>query len=185
MIPYNVWTFNTLKLIDSYANFDESKTVELQCAAASEGVEATVKLCSQSSLRRRSRRFRRSTNSRRRKPIYFEMFPDHEDFAVRTMGVPGLGALGVCFGRGVVMDSPSARPKGSFNWGSTLWHEFAHVVTLQATDHRVPRWFTEGISVMEEHRAKPGWGDDLNLEIVRGHPGQETAADRRTESRLS
>ncbi len=24
--PYNVWTFNTLKLIDSYANFDESKT---------------------------------------------------------------------------------------------------------------------------------------------------------------
>jgi tetratricopeptide (TPR) repeat protein len=95
------------------------------------------------------------------------MFPDHEDFAVRTMGVPGLGALGVCFGRGVVMDSPSARPKGTFNWGSTLWHEFAHVVTLQATDHRVPRWFTEGISVMEEHHAKPGWGDDLNLEIVR------------------
>ena len=31
---------------------------------------------------------------------------------------PGLGALGVCFGRGVVMDSPSARPKGTFNWGS-------------------------------------------------------------------
>ncbi len=95
------------------------------------------------------------------------MFPDHEDFAVRTMGVPGLGALGVCFGRGVVIDSPSARAKGSFNWGSTLWHEFAHVVTLQATDHRVPRWFTEGISVMEEHRAKPGWGDDLSLDIVR------------------
>ncbi len=41
------------------------------------------------------------------------------------------------------------------------------MVTLQATDHRVPRWFTEGISVMEEHHAKPGWGDDLNLEIVR------------------
>ena len=64
----------------------------------------------------------------------------------------------------------SERPsegKGSFNWGSTLWHEFAHVVTLQLTDHRVPRWFTEGLSVMEEHHAKPGWGDDLNLEVVK------------------
>ena len=164
--PYNVWTYNTLKLIDSYAHFDESKTpsfnVRLHHKESSLLANYVPDLLEEA-FQTLSKKYQFTPG----KPIYFEMFPDHEDFAVRTMGVPGLGALGVCFGRGVVMDSPSARPKGSFNWGSTLWHEFAHVITLQATDHRVPRWFTEGLSVMEEHRARPGWGDGVNLEIVR------------------
>ena len=33
-------------------------------------------------------------------PVQVEVYPDHEDFAVRTMGMPGLGALGVTFGAG-------------------------------------------------------------------------------------
>ncbi|HXV62181.1 MAG TPA: tetratricopeptide repeat protein, partial [Vicinamibacteria bacterium] len=57
----------------------------------------------------------------------------------------------------------SARPKGQFNWASTLWHELAHSVTLGMTEHRVPRWLSEGLSVLEERRARPGWGDDVNL----------------------
>ena len=33
-------------------------------------------------------------------PILIEMFPRHDDFAVRTLGLPGMiGALGACFGR--------------------------------------------------------------------------------------
>ena len=39
-------------------------------------------------------------------PVQVEVYPDHEDFAVRTMGMPGLGALGVTFGQVVAMDSP-------------------------------------------------------------------------------
>jgi tetratricopeptide (TPR) repeat protein len=164
--PYNLWTYNTLELIDSYEHFEESKTASFNLRLH----KKEAKLLSNyvpSLLEEAYQTLSKKYEFYPQKPIYFEMFPDHEDFAVRTLGVPGLGALGVCFGRGVVMDSPSARPKGSFNWGSTLWHEFAHVVTLQATDHRVPRWFTEGLSVMEEHHAKPGWGDDLNLDIVK------------------
>jgi len=104
-------------------------------------------------------------------PLTFEMYPDHADFEVRALGVTGLGALGVCFGKVFVMDSPSARaPEGegryTFNWGSTLWHEFAHVITLQMTDHKVPRWFSEGISVFEERKAFPGWGDDMKPPFV-------------------
>jgi tetratricopeptide (TPR) repeat protein len=72
----------------------------------------------------------------------------------------GLGALGVSFGRVVAMDSPAARRVGEFNWGSTLWHELGHVFTLGATAGRVPRWLSEGLSVYEERRARPSWGED-------------------------
>ena len=55
----------------------------------------------------------------------------------------------------------AARDAGTFNWGSTLWHEIAHAVTLGASGHRVPRWLTEGVSGWEEARARPGWGDPI------------------------
>ncbi len=164
--PFNVWTFNTLRLLDSYEQFDLVKSEHFEMKLhkkESKLLQNYVPVLLEEAYQNLSSKY----NFYPAHPLYFEMFPDHEDFAVRTLGVPGLGALGVCFGRGVVMDSPSARPKGAFNWGSTLWHEFAHVITLGITDHRVPRWFTEGISVMEEFRARPGWGDELKLEDIR------------------
>jgi tetratricopeptide (TPR) repeat protein len=101
-------------------------------------------------------------------PILIEVFPKHDDFAVRTLGLPGLvGALGACFGRVVTMDSPKARPPGDFSWQATLWHEMAHVFTLQLSKYRVPRWLTEGISTFEEHRRQPAWGRELTLEFGR------------------
>ncbi len=86
---------------------------------------------------------------------------------MRSLGLPGLGALGVCFGQVIAMDSPSARNPGEFNWGSTLWHEFTHVITLQITDHKIPRWFSEGLSVYEERRARPGWGENWTIEKLK------------------
>ena len=97
-------------------------------------------------------------------PILVEIFPVHDDFAVRNLGLPGLvGALGACFGRVVSMDSPKAKAPGTFSWQATLWHELAHVVTLQMSKQRVPRWLTEGISVYEEGRVKPAWGSDMEV----------------------
>src|SRR4029079_10923595 len=88
-------------------------------------------------------------------PILVEVFPNHDDFAVRTLGLPGLvGALGACFGRVVSMDSPRAHSEKDFSWQATLWHELAHVFTLQLSQYRVPRWLTEGISTYEEHRRR-------------------------------
>ena len=104
-------------------------------------------------------------------PVQVEVYPDHEDFAVRTMGMPGLGALGVTFGQVVAMDSPSAHKPGDFNWGSTLWHEMSHVYILSATNHRVPRWFTEGLAVHEETQVSPEWGDRISPEILASYPG--------------
>ena len=99
-------------------------------------------------------------------PVQLEVYPDHEDFAVRTMGMPGLGALGVTFGNVVAMDSPSGRRPGDFNWGATMWHEMSHVFILSATNYRVPRWFTEGLAVHEEGQANPLWANRLTPEVV-------------------
>ena len=97
-------------------------------------------------------------------PFLIEIFPKHDDFAVRTMGLPGMtGALGVCFGRVVGMDSPKARPPGEFQWEATLWHELAHVITLQMSNQRIPRWLTEGISEYEEKVARPEWRRDMDI----------------------
>ena len=104
-------------------------------------------------------------------PVQVEVYPDHEDFAVRTLGMPGLGALGVTFGQVVAMDSPSGRKPGEFHWASTLRHEMSHVFILKATRHRVPRWFTEGLAVHEETEASPEWGDSIT-------PGHHRCAAR-------
>jgi cellulose synthase operon protein C len=100
-------------------------------------------------------------------PVRLEIYPNHEDFVVRTLGLPGQGGLlGVTFGLVVAMDSPSARPPGEFNWASTMWHELSHVYVLTATHHLIPRWFTEGLAVHEEAAASPDWGDRMTPEIV-------------------
>jgi tetratricopeptide (TPR) repeat protein len=91
-----------------------------------------------------------------KEPIIVEIYPNHEDFVVRSIGMPGVGILGVTFGYLFAMDSPTAHPRGeAYHWGTTLWHEMAHVFTIEATNHLVPRWFSEGISVFEEWRTGP------------------------------
>jgi tetratricopeptide (TPR) repeat protein len=108
-------------------------------------------------------------------PIVIEVFPNHDDFAVRTLGLPGMiGALGACFGRVVTMDSPKAKEPGSFSWQATLWHELAHVITLQLSNQRVPRWLTEGVSVYEEGKARPEWGREMEVPFALALQRKET-----------
>lgn len=157
--PFNVWAKNTLDLLDSMADFRDYTAGDFIIrtgAKESDVVQGYAAELLAEAHKKLAEKYKFTPKG----PIVTEIFPNHEDFAVRTLGLPGLGALGVCFGQLIVQDSPSARPGGEFNWGSTLWHEYTHVVTLQITDHLIPRWFSEGLSVFEEHNARPGWGDD-------------------------
>jgi tetratricopeptide (TPR) repeat protein len=96
-------------------------------------------------------------------PTYIEIFPEQKDFGVRTFGMPhNPGFLGVCFGRVVTANSPASQGGNPSNWEAVLWHEFAHVVTLQMTKNKMPRWLSEGISVFEELEANPAWGQVMN-----------------------
>jgi tetratricopeptide (TPR) repeat protein len=100
-------------------------------------------------------------------PFILEIFPEHDDFAVRCFGLPGAQAfLGICFGNVVAMDSPRARTKGDFVWGETLWHELVHVTHLRLTENRIPRWLAEGIAVYETSTAKPHWQMNLDLPLI-------------------
>jgi tetratricopeptide (TPR) repeat protein len=93
-----------------------------------------------------------------------EIFPEQKDFAVRTFGMPGNpGYLGVCFGSVITANSPASQAPNPANWEDVLWHEFCHVVTLNDTRNRMPRWLSEGISVYEERQADQGWGERMNL----------------------
>ena len=104
-------------------------------------------------------------------PVRLELYRQHADFSVRTVGLAGLGALGVSFGPVLAMDAPSARPRGEFNWGSTAWHELTHTFTLGLSENRAPRWLSEGLSVLEERRARPGWGADASVEFLAAYAG--------------
>jgi tetratricopeptide (TPR) repeat protein len=42
-----------------------------------------------------------------------------------------------------------------------LWHEFCHVVTLNKTRNKMPRWLSEGISVYEERAENTSWGQRM------------------------
>ncbi|HEY1170268.1 MAG TPA: tetratricopeptide repeat protein [Verrucomicrobiae bacterium] len=100
-----------------------------------------------------------------KQPITVEIFGSQKDFGVRTFGMPdNPGFLGVCFGKVITANSPSAQVSRSANWEAVLWHEFCHVVTLELTRNRMPRWLSEGISVYEERQANPVWGQHMNAQ---------------------
>jgi tetratricopeptide (TPR) repeat protein len=158
-------TANTLNLINSYRNFvmfETPKTIlrldRKEAALLRPFIEEELK----AAIAAFEKKYRLTLPG----PVQLEVYPNHDDFAVRTMGLPGLGALGVTFGTVVAMDSPSGRKPGSFHWASTLWHELSHVFVLTATDHRVPRWFTEGVAVHEETAVHADWGDRMTPDII-------------------
>jgi predicted Zn-dependent protease len=100
------------------------------------------------------------------RPVTVEILTRQQDFAIRTFGIPGGdGILGVCFGYVITANSPAALAGTTTNWEATLWHEYCHVVTLEMTRHRIPRWLSEGISVYEERQADPRWGDRLDRDL--------------------
>ena len=164
--PYDVVSYNLLQMMDTLDTFvtvrDGDLVIRMDKADARVMQESVVALATQA-MATMTKRYQFTPKG----PILVEIFPKHDDFAVRNVGLPGMiGALGACFGRVVTMDSPKARPPGEFQWEATLWHELAHVITLQMSNSRVPRWLTEGISEYEEKIARPDWARGMDVEFA-------------------
>lgn len=158
-------TKNSLTLMDSYTKFATFKTDRTILVLNRKEADLLLPYF-QSEMLRAISTYETKYRLKLEKPVQVEVYPDHEDFAVRTLGMPGLGALGVTFGYVIAMDSPSGRKPGTFHWASTMWHEMSHVYTLTMTHSRVPRWFTEGLAVHEETAASSEWGDRLGPDEI-------------------
>ena len=160
--PYSVRAYNLLEAADaidgfvtlSYGIF-KLQLPKREAEVMSDGLLAL--------LDEAASRYQRDYEIDLRVPVVVQVFDDHDVFMVRSVGLPGnAGHLGICFGQLVTMDSPRARPPGTMNWQQVLWHEFVHVITLQKTGNRVPRWLSEGISVYEETQKDASWGQKLS-----------------------
>jgi cellulose synthase operon protein C len=165
--PFNTTTVNTLRLLDTLNQFEVIDTAApalklLLNKSESAPLQPYVEQLAHQAMATFSRRYGYAPAG----PVGVEIYPNHDDFAVRIAGLPGIGLLGVTFGDLVAMDSPSGRKSGDFHWGSTLWHEMAHVYTLGATRHRVPRWLSEGLSVFEEWTTGPTPGVAIGPNVL-------------------
>ena len=158
---YNTTLFNLLKLKDSLGRFttvsSEHFQVRMETSEAAVYGPRVLTLLEQA-WADVTKRYEFTPEV----PVYVEIYPRVDDFAVRTFGVPDVaGFLGVCFGKVVTANSPATRKENPGSWESVLWHEFCHVITLQKTSNRMPRWLSEGISVFEERRTDSRWGQHM------------------------
>jgi cellulose synthase operon protein C len=165
-------TVNTLRLMDSYKNFVTIEGPKSIVRLHKKEAEL-LKLYVPAELDRAIATYEKKYKMTLKEKVQLEVYPDHEDFAVRTLGMPGIGALGVTFGYYVAIDSPSGRPPAQFHWASTMWHELSHVFVIAATNHRTPRWFTEGMAVHEETATNPDWGDRMSPPVIEAIKGKK------------
>lgn len=159
---YNVATYNLLELHDEIGKFttlqDDSFTLRMDTNESKLYGAELLEL-----LHRAKQTLGEKYGLELNDRITVEVFPNEDDFAVRTFGMPAVsGYLGVCFGRVITANSPASRRENPSNWKAVLWHEFCHVVTLELTHNRIPRWLSEGISVYEELQENPSWGQRMD-----------------------
>lgn len=166
--PFNFWTINMLRVLDRLKGFETHRTDHFVVRMHPSDAD-TIWPYLESLLEESWATLTAKYEFKPQGPILVEIFPEHEDFAVRTAGLPDIGPLvGVCFGAVITLDSPRAlKPPRSMNWQEIVWHEFAHVITLQMTRNRIPRWLSEGISVYEEGQGRSEWGRRQDLTLVK------------------
>jgi tetratricopeptide (TPR) repeat protein len=160
---YNVWVFNTRTLLrhmdENYTSFANDRFKYFLPKADVAAMRPYLEPLLDRAHEDLSKRYRLEID----RPIHIECFSEHKWFSARTVGLEGFAASGACFGKLVTLTTPKALPQ---NWGAVAWHEFAHVVTIQLTQYRIPRWLTEGISVYEEGRFNPSWSRNFQREIA-------------------
>jgi Tfp pilus assembly protein PilF len=161
--PYDARTYNLLNLFEKVipARYTTVATAHLRFRVEP-GTRAAIEAVVGPFLEETYTRYVARYGFAPKGPVTFELYGDPRHFAVRTVGLPGIGVSGVCFGRVITSQAPTNH---AFNWGMVLAHELAHVFAIELSRSRVPRWFTEGLSEVETMRLRPEWArhDDVAL----------------------
>lgn len=162
---YSVGVFNLLQLkdsVDNYATIEDKRFVIRMDRTEAAVYGSQVQALLNAAFDTLSAKYGYVPTE----PVIVEIFDRKDDFAVRTFGVPDVaGYLGVCFGRLITANSPASFRSSPNNWQAVLWHEFCHVITLQMTGNRIPRWLSEGTSVYEERQRNSSWGQHMSPEF--------------------
>jgi hypothetical protein len=122
--PYDLVTFNLLHMLDNLESFitvrDGDRPAKMHRDEAPVLREYAMPLA-QEALKTLSAKYR----------LHADRSDPRRDLSRarrlrgRNLGLPGMiGALGACFGHVVTMDSPTARPPGTFSWqrrSGTSW----------------------------------------------------------------
>src|SRR5262249_40095580 len=88
--PYNIWAKNTLDLLDAMKDYRETKHEAFLIKADAKESDVVMPYAAvllDEAASKLSAKYHFTPQG----PISVELFPNHDDFAVRTLGLPGLG----------------------------------------------------------------------------------------------
>jgi cellulose synthase operon protein C len=86
-----------------------------------------------------------------KKKTIIEIMPTQQQFGLRISGKGWVPTVGASTGTVIVLTAPKPDSAfGTHNWATVLRHEYTHTVTLEATNNRIPHWFTEACAVWEQ-----------------------------------
>ncbi|MFW6158204.1 MAG: tetratricopeptide repeat protein [Planctomycetota bacterium] len=163
---YNVRTYNTLELLDDMGTYPEAKVGDrLVVKLDGEKDRLLTEYVREHALRSLAE-LERTYDHKLGQPVVVEVLPTQRYFAARCVGLPHIGAIGVCFGRVVALTSPRVQ-RGRINWRETLRHELTHAINLLGTNYRIPHWLTEAMAVHEQGADRPYKWDVLLVTSAR------------------
>jgi tetratricopeptide (TPR) repeat protein len=163
--PYNVRTYNLLeffydKVIKEF-HWITTGPMKLRLHNTEERI---LKRYVPDLLLEAYRFFSEKYNFKPSQPLHVEFFHDSQLFSVRTVGLPrSLDPNGTSSGHVITVRSPRS---GNFNWAEVLWRKLSQVFYIQLSKGRAPRWFIEGMAVVESIEGRKEWQLELDLELA-------------------
>lgn len=151
MDPFNIRAANSLTLVEelaTYATFDSPHFI-VRCKPGVDEVVARELLGPLEQIHKVVCAAFEHTPDQK---TIIELMPNHEWFAVRITGMPGIHTIAASTGPIIAMEAPREGRGhfGVYDWERVVRHEFAHTVNLSQTNYRVPLWFTEAAAVSVE-----------------------------------
>ena len=160
-------TVNSLRLLDKLQGFRHFQNPATTLRLDKKEAEL-LRPYVESEMKRDIAAYEKKYQMKLKGPVQVEVYPDHDDFAVRTIGHAGPGRDPGRHVRDRDRDGQPIRPAaGQLSLGQhAVARDEPRVSCCEATNSRVPRWFTEGLAVYEETAAAPDWGDRLDPEAI-------------------
>ncbi|HEX8875582.1 MAG TPA: tetratricopeptide repeat protein [Phycisphaerales bacterium] len=158
--PFNVRASNSLKLVRDVGAFSRIETDHF-IVRYRPGVDQVLAREMPAVL---ERIFTRVTGDKPggirhvpRTKTVIELMPDHHWFSVRITGMPQVHTMAAATGPLIAMEAPRLAEQskvGAYDWARVVQHEYAHTVSLDRTNNRLPHWFTEAAAVYLEDAPK-------------------------------